>query len=1449
MKKAILLGILFFLTCTIAGIAEIKPSYLNSDNSQFFIENKGQWDPQVKFLARMGGLNYWITNTGATYDYYHLVIEEPVIESSNPNNEDPTSREPKIKERWGHVIKNTLIGMNSNFLAMPEGRKEGVYNYYLGNDESKWASNVHLFSSFKLQNIYNGIDMVYYYNDNEVRYDFVVTPNSNPNQIIMKFEGQYSVKVSSNGDLVFSTSVGEVSHSKLFAYQEINGVQNKIECKFIDKGDGLFGFDLSSYDASKPLIIDPTVNYVTYFGRSSSDYANANAIDNSGNAIQAGYTYSSDLPTTPGAYQTSRPYSYCGYVVKFNSIGNGLIFCTYLGGTSSYSYVYGCGSDQNGYTYAAGYTGATNFPTTSGAFQTSYSGTPDGFVSKFNSTGGIVYSTYFGGSSTDYIYGMYVDQSGYVYLTGATYSTNFPVSAGAFKTSLVSSPDAFCSKLNLTGTGLVLSTYLGGSSSDYGYAITADQYGYPYVTGYTLSSNYPVTSGAYYPYYTYYDPYITKVSLTGQTLIYSTYIPSSSSSDYAYAIAVNPAGEAAITGYANSSNFPITPGAFQTTFYGTDAFVLKMNANGNGLIFSTFLGYTGSDYGRGIAYDASGNIIVGGYTSSTSFPGVTSDGYRTYNSGSYDAFLTVFSGSGSRIYGTYIGGSSSDYASNNYQAVGINQSNEVVIGGYTNSTNFPTTPGAYQTYYYSTPDSWIAKFTFDPPVKLTTTNVNATQFCKGDFLNVDFTLDQGKIKVDNYFKVQLSDENGSFASPREIGSIFSTTPATISCQLPSSNLPPSTFYKVRVISTSPASVGTECPTTITVMPQPIVFNVVGDAGFCANAKFGAEIGLDDTEKYNLYQLYCNGSKVGNPLVGTDQKISFGRFKTVGIYTVESTTPFGCKTMMNGSVENIMIPLPTTYNMTGGSQFYNIPGPGTYCEGSDGVAIGLSQGDPGINYQLQFNGSDIGVPVEGLGDAISFGYFTQEGTYTIKAVSQRGGCESIMNGNISVKMLPAPTIFDLISTGNYCEGSNGAEIKLSNSEAGFYYQLFFNGVALGKQITGTGSILNFGVFNKPGVYKVLATNPSTSCTNLMKGEVNLTPIPSPKVYDLSGNGHYCTGTEGAIISISNSDVNAIYELYNNNLPTGIKLVGTGSPLVFDPILEEGTYTIIASSILANCTTKMNGNVLISKIPLPDVTIVGNKTPAMNSEEKYSINQPQENETYLWKVTNGEIIGSKTTAQITVKWADHKIGTVELYRKNGWGCSNWAINNIDLKNILSADFSAKQTKGDAPFVVEFTNNSSGFISSYQWDFGDGLSSYLSNPIHTYKKAGTYSVKLTVSHEGDSQISTKEGFITVYPPNSVQEDGQSYNSNGTVGISLIEPNPAKNEIHFNYTLTYDQNIEIAVYDALGNKLINVLNEFEIKGTHNLNVNISNLVSGSYYLQMSSNDGNVTKQFTVKR
>jgi len=405
-----------------------------------------------------------------------------------------------------------------------------------------------------------------------------------------------------------------------------------------------------------------------------------------------------------------------------------LAYSTYLGG-SGFDESHGIAVDAGGNAYVIGSTGSADFPTTSGAFQSTFAGgtTPspfDAFVTKLNPTGtGLVYSTYLGGSVSDEASSIAVDANGSAYLTGSTNSADFPTTAGAFQPNFASgTSDAFVTKLDHTGSAIVYSTYLGGSAAadsfDSGTGIAVDAAGNAHVTGYTTSTNFPTTPGAFQPTAsvpdrTFFtnppDAFVTKLNPTGSALVYSTYL-SGSGHDLPFGIAVDGDGNAYVAGSTTSTNFPTTPGAFQSTLapdplfgHPQDAFVTKFDPAG-ALVYSTYLGGSGDDKGTAITVDPAGNAYVTGGTGSTDFP-TTAGAFQPAWGGGFDkTFVTKLNATGSTlVYSTYLGGGSG--ASSSGIAVDADGNAYIIgltflqCGRFSCFSDFPTTLGAFQPSY------------------------------------------------------------------------------------------------------------------------------------------------------------------------------------------------------------------------------------------------------------------------------------------------------------------------------------------------------------------------------------------------------------------------------------------------------------------------------------------------------------------------------------------------------------------------------------------------------------------------------------------------------------------------------------------------------------------------------------------------------------------------------
>jgi len=337
----------------------------------------------------------------------------------------------------------------------------GKDNYFIGKDPKKWRTNIATYAKVEYANVYPGVDLVYYGNQHQLEYDFMLAPAADPRQIEIKFNGPSRSQLDADGDLVLSIAGGQIIEHKPVMYQDIGGVRQSVSGTYELRADQTVGFRLGRHDHHERLTIDPSLVYSTYLGASRSD-GNAIAVDSLGNAYVTGDAASGEFPTTVGALQTtSGGGGFDAFVSKLNSDGSALIYSTYLGGSGGDGGD-GVAVDAAGNAYVTGTTSSTDFPTTPGAVQTTLRGA-NLFISKLNSTGSaLIYSTYLGGTDFDQSRGIAVDSSGDAYVTGFTNSSDFPTTAGAPQTNLHGGYDAFVSKLNSDGTALIYSTYLGG---------------------------------------------------------------------------------------------------------------------------------------------------------------------------------------------------------------------------------------------------------------------------------------------------------------------------------------------------------------------------------------------------------------------------------------------------------------------------------------------------------------------------------------------------------------------------------------------------------------------------------------------------------------------------------------------------------------------------------------------------------------------------------------------------------------------------------------------------------------------------------------------------------------------------------------------------------------------------------------------------------------------------
>jgi len=704
-----------------------------------FEANMGQTDNRVQFLSRGPGYTLFLTSGDAVL----------VSGKGKPD-----------------VARMKLTGSN----PVPEVRGldelSGKSYYFIGNDPKKWQSKVPNYGRVRYQDVYPGIDLVYYGNQRQLEYDFVVAPGADPKPIQLSFPEAREIRIDrESGDLELGYASSEVRFHKPVAYQIGDG-KTLVEARYVLKQGNEVSIAVGSYDVAKPLIIDPVLSYSTYLGGSDLDFGVGIAVDTSGNAYVTGSTFSPDFPTVhplPAPHIGLQSIQAFVSKLSFDTATSTLTlaYSTYLAGSGGLDEGRGIAVDTSGNAYVTGDTDSPDFPIVHPlpAPNNVVRGS-DAFVSKLSfdsatSTLSLAYSTYLGGSGdlvfsgSDFGFGIAVDASGDAYVTGDTFSPDFPIvhPLPAPNNALQSSGgNAFVSKLHFdAGTkalSLVYSTYLGGSVQDFGFGIALDSFGNAYVTGTTTSPDFPIVHPLPAPNNAlqgFEDVFVSKLSFDSATstlsLAYSTYI-GGSGVDEVSGIAVDTSGNAYVTGDTFSPDFPtVHPlSAPNNALQGNkDAFVSKLNfdllTSTLSLVYSTYLGGSDFESGGGIAVDASGNAYVTGSTTSPDFPIV--DPLPAPNNalqGFQDAFVSKLSFDSatstlSLAYSTYLGGSV-DAAG---VGIAVDTSGNAYVTGNTSSPDFPTVH-PLPASHIALRDAFVAKLapTCTTPPTITDVSVNPT---------------------------------------------------------------------------------------------------------------------------------------------------------------------------------------------------------------------------------------------------------------------------------------------------------------------------------------------------------------------------------------------------------------------------------------------------------------------------------------------------------------------------------------------------------------------------------------------------------------------------------------------------------------------------------------------------------------------------------------------------
>ncbi|MCK9632425.1 MAG: SBBP repeat-containing protein, partial [Methanoregula sp.] len=1356
-----------------------------------FIQNNGQQPDTVKFYAETFYGTAYVTDNDITHA---LAVTK-----------DNKTIDVALKEQFV-----TADGTAIPLISQGRDPAETKVSYFIGNNSSRWQTGLPTYNSISLGELYPNITVSVQAHGNNVEKFFAVAPGGSPENIRVKVLGAKSIAVANDGRLYIATGDGDVTMAVPKAFQDDECVT--VVYRILD--NDTYGFAVGEYVPSRTLVIDPALTYSTYLGGGLDDFGYGITHDVEGNVYITGRTTSSDFPTTAGVYKTTLDSTEEGvqdaFVSKLNPSGTALLYSTYLGGVSYMTTTAGIATDTSGNVYIAGYTISPDFPVTDGAYQTAISGNPDDcfpdvFVSKLNPAGSaLLYSTYLGGSNDDEATGITIDSAGNVFVTGFVTSEDFPTTARAYQTTKTGSFDAFVSELNPAGGGssdLVYSTYLGGAGGyTYTTGITLDNAGDIYISGSTQSASFPTTSGAYQTtkIASQTSAFVSKINPSGSDdddLVYSTYLGYGATNS-ANGIALDSNSLVYITG--STSSFPVTSGAYQTSpGGGGDAFVSKLNLAGNGaddLVYSTYLGGSESENGKGIEVDNSGNVFITGYASSSDFP-TTSDAYQPEWGGGSNAFVSKInlagSGTNDLAYSTYLGNNDEDYSGNGITA---DTAGNVFITGFAGS-GFPTTAGAYQPTFHGDPytyDAFATKFSFPSEHTLTSITVSPATA----------SLITGQSRQ---FTASATDQDGSpmsgilftWSCDNETVGTVDATGLFTATGVGAANI---SAVNGTVTGTAKVTVTPPAPdlSAVSMSTGTPVVNHAGTVSVRVLNTGGAAAG-----KFNV-TLRAGSTEVNRTAVS-----SLGAAESADVSLTWTPSASGSVTLTaEVDPENSIGDADTTNNTV--SKTVSVQPEVT--SGPDLTVTREYHRNwapyPDLFAHYTGVGNKIGVMITnaGTGTAPAFNVtFRVDGNSTNVTVPAGLAAGSFTYVNITDTVYRSPGA--TVPVNATVDSANEIpEISETNNEYSYTANVIWNGYNGRRWADGGPDIATQSVYpihgniihsNGDSTYRYVADTYSTHWT--------AADLPIPKDATIESARLYATYTwdSGWLvpdhITMAFNGKTIPYEFFYSdnknwgdiyNYPFGVLIYdvtdqfsASGNTMAMDLVnrqsgqfvpfrgmtlvvvyndpdeseklifLNEGFDMIFSSPTYyttdetATAYAPFTGaEINLSRVKNATVTTILNRGVSGYSRGAMLFNG-QKWPDYWVKTTDAEIASNTTVVTEFLK----ETGNVAMFRSQ-------AANNMDMEAYLAilnveydnqptpprASFTANVTSGNAELAVTFRDRSSGTPTSWAWDFGDGSTSTEKNPVHTYGAVGTYTVRLTATNSLGTNTTVKNNYI---------------------------------------------------------------------------------------------------------
>ncbi|MBI5646950.1 MAG: hypothetical protein HY962_08445 [Ignavibacteriae bacterium] len=1129
----------------------------------FFVENRGQFAdmdgarrPDLRAVLFAGDMRVFVRSGGFSFVQTARETQRDMHdaqhESGAPGLDGGT---------WRHERSDAdFLGAN----PAPRFRFE---------DELPWYTNfytpgapdgvTHLAPVRRLvvENLYNGVDLVLTAGEKGLKYDFVVRPGARYQDIRIRYSSNVSPRLRADGGLSLRTSLGVIEEDAPRCWNESAVGRRVVDGRFILEGHEL-RFDIRGAAAGETLVIDPSLSWSTYIGSAGNDYAGAVDVDPSDNAWVVGATTGTNFPTTTGVFQyTKTGNALDGYAIKFSSSGARL-WATYYSGASLST---GVRCDANGNAIYTGATNSSTFPVSAGAFQSTLASGYDAFLIKLLSDGTRGWATFYGGNGGDAGIGLTYDGGQFIYFTGQTASSNFPVSTGAFQTTFGGgSTDAFLARFDTAGARQWC-TYIGSSSAQFGHGCSIDSLGNVIVVG-TTGTGFPTTTGSAYPNYPggTTSGFVIKFDDQGSR-IWGTYFGTNTT---AYDL-ICVGGDPIFVGWTIGS-IPASTGAFQTARNGSaeDGFIARLNASGSAVLWATYFGGNQLEHITSIRVGNHGRLHMTGCTYSGNLP-VTAGAYQTVYAGMEDRFVAIFNAAGQRCWASYIGGNNQDWCwvgasigERPEHSIAIGSSGEFYAVGIT-AGNFPTTSGAFRSTTNGNDESFLMRFEPDCIGALTARAGNDTSVCLGGTARLG---------------------NTALASPCAQPLTYSWSPSTGLNRTDSSHVEATPTVTTTYIVTVTDADNCTDEDTVTVNITDLGADILPNpANMCAG---GTRLLQATTGSGYTYTWFFNGSVINGATSSSYLATQ------AGDYRVRIASPSGCFDTSDTRTVSI-IPGPGA-NITPA-------GPTSFCAGGSV----LLQANTGSNYTYMWQRNGTTIP-----GANSSSYTaTQAGNYRVIVTNTTSCSDTSSAITVSIIAGPGATITPAGPT-TFCEG--GSVLLAANTGSGYTYAWLRDMAPI------SGATSSTYLATQSGSYRVIVTN-SAGCPDTSAAVV-VTVVAKPgATVTASGPTSFCAGDR--VLLNANTGTGYSYNWQRN----GSSIGGSSGPTY--TATQSGIYRVIVTNSAGCIDTSATVQVTVFPRPVAGLT-AGGPTTFCIPDTVVLTATPASGVTYSWLKNDTAVAGADT-----------------------------------------------------------------------------------------------------------------------------------------------------------------------------------------------------------------------------